>query len=770
MLSMFTKAQRLMEIKGKTVNCKILDGYIFTVREWRDNKKNIIQCIQKKFHENLIVRSSTYDEDLINMSNAGHYVSKLNVDYKSKNAIEEAINDVINSYNGIHNIMNCEVFVQQMLNNVIESGVILTYDIENNLPYYVISANISNSDTSAVTSGVSNDINIRRILRGSSIEKNDILKFVVEIEQLMEDRYLDLEYAKTNDEEFYLLQVRRIVIKEKVIKLGTIHNRMVNCNIQNAFIVNKDFSGTKVVYSNMTDWNPAELISKHPKPLDYSMYNNIFTNKAWSIGRSKLGYKRLKQSSLTKLFWGYAYVDICKDFNSYLPEGLENNLESKIIDFYIEYLQQRPQLYDKVEFEVVDTCYTVDIEKRKYRKVLDEKEINIFFDKLIQLTNNIINDNYNILDDTINEFDKMISNNILNKYEYSLKNIQALLDFIINKLAVYYATIVRAAFIGYKEFLDLQKKNYITKEEFDNFFCGINTITSMQIVDANKLKKGEIKIKEFKAKYSCVRENMFDICSNSKYDSEQYIMYILESTIEMPEENSFKFKNKKIINNALKENNLNFDIEKLCEFTKKTFYYREQIKYYISKGIMLLYKYVKRKAKEINVTVEDIAFISISDIIENWDSSVNLKRIIEKNKKLYNEESKIILPDFIGKKEDFFDFTVAKYVPNFITGECIEANLVLIDEEMDYGKLEGKILLIEKADPGYDWVFNCGITGLITQYGGVASHMSLRAHELKIPAAIGCGGTIFNKIKKGGKVRLDCKNKRIYLNENCIYK
>lgn len=49
MLSMFTKAQRLMEIKGKTVNCKILDGYIFTVREWRDNKKNIIQCIQKNF-------------------------------------------------------------------------------------------------------------------------------------------------------------------------------------------------------------------------------------------------------------------------------------------------------------------------------------------------------------------------------------------------------------------------------------------------------------------------------------------------------------------------------------------------------------------------------------------------------------------------------------------------------------------------------------------------------------------------------------------------
>ena len=88
----------------------------------------------------------------------------------------------------------------------------------------------------------------------------------------------------------------------------------------------------------------------------------------------------------------------------------------------------------------------------------------------------------------------------MNKYEYSLKNIRALLDFIINKLAVYYATIVRAAFIGYKEFLDLQKKNYITKEEFDNFFCGINTITSMQIVDANKLKKGEIKIKEFKAK------------------------------------------------------------------------------------------------------------------------------------------------------------------------------------------------------------------------------------------------------------------------------
>ena len=47
---------------------------------------------------------------------------------------------------------------------------------------------------------------------------------------------------------------------------------------------------------------------------------------------------------------------------------------------------------------------------------------------------------------------------------------------------------------------------------------------------------------------------------------------------------------------------------------------------------------------------------------------------------------------------------------------------------------------------------------LITKYGGANSHMTIRCNELNIPAAIGCGKTLFSKLKLSNKVNLNCKN------------
>ena len=72
-----------------------------------------------------------------------------------------------------------------------------------------------------------------------------------------------------------------------------------------------------------------------------------------------------------------------------------------------------------------------------------------------------------------------------------------------------------------------------------------------------------------------------------------------------------------------------------------------------------------------------------------------------------------------------------------------------------------KIVCIESADPGYDFIFLANINGLITKYGGVNSHMSVRCSELKIPAAIGVGENKFNQIIKNKKIELNCETQKI---------
>ena len=100
---------------------------------------------------------------------------------------------------------------------------------------------------------------------------------------------------------------------------------------------------------------------------------------------------------------------------------------------------------------------------------------------------------------------------------------------------------------------------------------------------------------------------------------------------------------------------------------------------------------------------------------------------------------------------------------NFISNKKIFAQLIdLEDTELeDFNSIEGKIIILEKADPGYDWIFSKNIGGLITKFGGAASHMAIRCAELGIPAVIGCGETLFNKYHNSNMLSIDSANKHV---------
>ena len=103
--------------------------------------------------------------------------------------------------------------------------------------------------------------------------------------------------------------------------------------------------------------------------------------------------------------------------------------------------------------------------------------------------------------------------------------------------------------------------------------------------------------------------------------------------------------------------------------------------------------------------------------------------------------------------------------PDFITNSLTRGELINLDtiDVKDYNIVSGRIVLLEKADPGYDWIFSKEIKGLITRFGGAASHMAIRSAEFGIPAAIGCGEIIFKDIKDKQVIELDCMNKKIII-------
>ena len=133
---------------------------------------------------------------------------------------------------------------------------------------------------------------------------------------------------------------------------------------------------------------------------------------------------------------------------------------------------------------------------------------------------------------------------------------------------------------------------------------------------------------------------------------------------------------------------------------------------------------------------------------------------INKNKKNFLFNQNIKLPSIITNPKDVYYFKEQNNESNFVTNQDIIAKNIFIKnfKKLD---LKNKIVCIESADPGHDFLFSKGIKGLITKFGGANSHMAIRCNELNIPAAIGVGEKKFNEIKDLSVLRLNCENKKI---------
>ena len=119
----------------------------------------------------------------------------------------------------------------------------------------------------------------------------------------------------------------------------------------------------------------------------------------------------------------------------------------------------------------------------------------------------------------------------------------------------------------------------------------------------------------------------------------------------------------------------------------------------------------------------------------------------------------IELPVLLKSKHEAYVIPSHISKANFITSSVASGLLVFIDQRQKSG-LNGKIVAIPSADPGFDWLFSYNIAGLITQYGGANSHMAIRCAEMNIPAAIGVGEKVYKNLTNANII-LDCHNEKI---------
>jgi phosphohistidine swiveling domain-containing protein len=172
------------------------------------------------------------------------------------------------------------------------------------------------------------------------------------------------------------------------------------------------------------------------------------------------------------------------------------------------------------------------------------------------------------------------------------------------------------------------------------------------------------------------------------------------------------------------------------------------------RGVSQLLELVAAWGVERQFNRDDLSYLPI-DMILAGERQDDLRTAIEAGRQSHNISRAIRLPHIIADVSDIYIVRMPLGQPNYITSLSVAAPPQLLTNQA-VADIAGKIVLIESADPGFDWIFAHGITGLITKYGGVNSHMAIRSAEFGLPAAIGCGSRLFDALTNASAIELDC--------------
>jgi len=762
-----TKGETLLWLQNSGITVPAL--CLLSERKWINHKSEELSKIRELFQgELLAVRSSAIGEDSDIESMAGYFDSEINVPFES---VEASIERVFHSYQknpSFTNDGNDQVIIQKMVGNIMMSGVITTRPIDDGAPYFVLNFDDKTGKTDSVTSGssINKTMYVYHRVNEESFDTPvfwKLIKAVKQVQLLFRGDDLDIEFAIDNNEVVHILQARPITTSTRW-DLGfskLVENRINHLGefIDSLSKPREHILGNRTLLGIMPDWNPAEMIGVIPNPLARSLYRKLITQEIWREARAAMGYKQLSNVELMVSLYGRTYIDVRNSFNSFLPKGLDNAIGSKLIEAQINYLDKHPHLHDKVEFDVAFTCFEFDLQSRfrqRFPGVLSEDELSQFNDCLLNLLKGTLSkDAPGSVKRAMGQIDKL---NHIQRNQKHLPNSHLHPFQIIDEISQLiseckefgtkpFSIIARHGFVAESLLRSLARVGVFSASRTEEFKRSVQTVAGTMRSDTNRWAKGEIGRQEFMREYGHLRPSSYDVYSlkmsdRTDFESGEGIDAEIESVPD------FELTPNEILTleTLLQEHGVkNLAATELFEHFAQSISGREYAKFIFTRHLSRILELIAQWGETHHLSRQDMSMIEIEDLLKMsfspFTSEIknHFKDIIEQNKIETGLAKSLKLSYLIRDSRDVIVAPMHRNIPNFIGNGAVEGEVIFLNAGSDALDLSDKIVCIEGADPGYDWIFSKGILALITMYGGVNSHMAIRCAELGLNAAIGCG-------------------------------
>ena len=779
-----TKAQTLDALRP-LLHCSIVPtGYFFNALRWAKEHEAVLREIEGCFPEGLLIlRSSAANEDAYSDSMAGVYESVPSVPANDAAAVATAVERVIGAYTRRNGELapKDQVLVQPMIGNISMAGVVFTQDLRDGAPYYVINYDDISGGHDAVTSG--SDLTrtllihrgYERRLRSSRFSR--LLEAVQEIEDVVGTPGLDIEFVVTKDEEVYVVQVRPMVVRRN-------WNRSIVRKVDLALDQTRDFvrghlrpmpdiAGKRSLYSLMSDWNPVEMLGAAPRPLALSLYRHLITDSIWAEARASMGYRNLAGRPLLVELSGRPYIDVRESFNSFLPASLSAPVAERLVNAWLDRLEEHPELHDKVEFEVALTTHVPGF-ARLYGAILESwglssEERNEYENSLKALTLRVLAGQGHLLSD---ELDKtipllhMTSEQPSDSDMHGLYRAKQLLALCREHGTRPFSVLARCAFMSEAILRALVAAEVLPPEQARAFRSSISTVLTEFLTAIRRVWNGELSEQDFFRDFGHLRPGSYDILS-PRYDQRQNFWGTPQSGDAGQTTNSvFTLSNdeRHMLEIFLRSEGYPCSPEDLFSFMRQAIVGREEAKFRFTRALSQALEEIASWGEDLGLSREELSYLRIEDFWPLLSSSPLAPwEDLLRGRSRANMESHAVcqairLPYIVSTPEDVDIVPLYKSRPNFVTAGAARGRaLCLTGRENVLGlDLKGTIVFIESADPGFDWIFAHPIAGLVTKYGGANSHMAIRCAELWLPAAIGCGEQLYESLKHSQDVRLDC--------------
>ena len=333
-----------------------------------------------------------------------------------------------------------------------------------------------------------------------------------------------------------------------------------------------------------------------------------------------------------------------------------------------------------------------------------------------------------------------------------------------------FAGVARAAFIAV-QFLDsMVREGLLSAEQKEQFLNSLQTVAKQMKYDSLAFRNGSMSRGAFLEKYGHIRPGTYDIAS-PRYDEAFDEYFSSTSSLQMAftsyEDERFTLSKDQlaVIDQELEDNGLEITAEELFVFMKEAIEGREYLKFVFTKCVSEILRLIGELGKRMGIEKDELSYLDISVIksmyVDLYVGTIDgiLRANIRANKKQYAILEQLKLPSLIANPDMVYQFYLLQEEPTFITQK--KAVGTPVEDVRGEEDISGKIVFIPSADPGYDFLFDKGIGGLVTQFGGMNSHMAIRCAELGLPAVIGVGEKNFQTWKKASCLEIDCRKKQV---------